>query len=96
MAASAVHRGDTTSVPVGYIEITGQASELVPVAQFANVTIGPVVVRRLITDEFDLSTDEGSEALKKEIEDVQLLVEQVISEQRGLVEDSIRFHNSKD
>ena len=95
MAPSATNRGDDSTVPVGYIEITGQASELVKTGDFSNVTIGPVAVRRLIPDTFDLDTDDGQADLKREIENVQVLVEHVISEQRGLVEDSLEFHAKK-
>ncbi len=96
MAASASHRGSAPLLDDGRLIITGQASELVPTGSFANVTIGPVVVTRVIPDDFDLESEDDQDRLKKEIENVQLLVEQVISEQRGLVEDSIKHHNSKD
>lgn len=44
-AKSATHRGVATVVSNGEIEISYQLSELVPVAQYANVTIGPVTLR---------------------------------------------------
>lgn len=44
---TAVHRGQAKVEVVGDNEIvvTGQGSEVVPVAQFANVTIGPVAIQ---------------------------------------------------
>jgi|SRR5580765_7695542 hypothetical protein len=42
---SGQHRGSATVMENGDIEITCQLSELVPVAQYANVTIGPVALR---------------------------------------------------
>src|SRR4051812_33729119 len=47
---SAAHRsvnggGKATVLDTGVIEISSQISELVPVAQYANVTIGPVMLR---------------------------------------------------
>lgn len=44
-ARSAQHRGTVTQLENGNLEIASQMSELVPVAQFANVTIGPVLLR---------------------------------------------------
>jgi hypothetical protein len=45
VAKSAQHRGSVTALSNGNIEISCQLSELVPVAQYANVTIGPVQLR---------------------------------------------------
>lgn len=92
---SSAHRGTTLiAVPIGtnglpMIEIMGQASELVPVAQYANVTIGPVAVRRWVEDTGD------DEELHERISDVQALVMDIIAEDREAVEESVRLHNQR-
>ena len=92
---TAEHRGETLSiVPIGengkpMIEIVAQASELVPVAQYANVTIGPVAVRRWVEDTGD------ADDLKAEIQATQEIVQDVISEDREAVEESVRLHNQR-
>lgn len=52
---SAVHRGDPQVEVLGtdMIRITGQGSELVPVAQYASVTIGPVAIMSTVRVPFD-------------------------------------------
>lgn len=52
---SAVHRGDPKIEITGKNEmrVTGQGSELVPVAQYASVTIGPVAVQLVFGVPFD-------------------------------------------
>lgn len=85
----------SSGVPIGangapMIEIISQSSETVPIAQYANVVIGPVAVRRWVEDTGDL------EDLKARISENQQLVEQVISEDREIVEESIRMHNERE
>lgn len=95
ISKSAAHRGATmVAVPLGgngrpMIEIMGQASELVPVAQYANVTIGPVAVRRWVEDTGD------DDQLRERISEVQALVQDIIAEDREAVEESVRLHNQR-
>lgn len=93
---TAVHRGATTGVgvPIGanglpMIEIIAQASELVPVAQYANVTIGPVAVRRWVEDTGDDSDLSASIAACQEV------VQGIIADDREAVEESVRLHNQR-
>jgi hypothetical protein len=98
---SAEHRGETAKIdkprlkPVqtpegaGW-EITCQASELVPVAQYANVTIGPIAVKRTVLDTGDLDD------LKQAIKEVQEVIYDVIAEDREAVEESVRLHNQRE
>lgn len=90
VAKSAQHRGTAAAVPLsdGLFEITAQASELVPVAQYANVTIGPIAVRRVVAC---ADMDE----LKEKITEVQEVIYDVIAEDREMVEESVRLHNQK-
>jgi hypothetical protein len=90
VAKSAQHRTVVIeNVPEGRAEITVQASELVPVAQFANVTIGPIAVRTVIP--FDDLDD-----IKNGIKELQGLISEVIADDRELVDASIRLHNLRE
>lgn len=98
---SAAHRksgngsGVAQKLEDGRIEISYQASELVPVAQYANVTIGPVQVTRIISDP-GTSDEEAHDAIKQEIKFISKIVEDVIAEDRALVEESVRLHNARE
>lgn len=88
---SAQHRGTTVVVPLeeDQFEIICQASELVPVAQYANVTIGPIAVRRTVRcDDMD--------SLKESIQEIQEVIYDVIAEDREAVEESVRLHNQRE
>jgi len=85
----------SSGIPIGsngkpMIEIISQSAETVPIAQYANVVIGPVGIRRWVED-----TDDREE-LKQAISAMQVLVEEVISEDREIVEESIRMHNERE
>jgi hypothetical protein len=58
---SAVHRGEAQVEAIGadMIRVTGQGSELVPVAQYASVTIGPVAVQMQFHVPFDTAVLAG-------------------------------------
>jgi hypothetical protein len=79
-------------VPIGsnglpMIEITVQASETVPVAQYANVVVGPIAIRRWIEDPQD------DDALRAAVDHHQDLVEGIVSEDRDLVQQSVAAYN---
>jgi hypothetical protein len=107
---AATHRGNTEIPPLapGMIEIIGQASELVPVAQYANVTIGPVAARRLIADpglsklvgtepdDWDDEQEAIADQFKGEYKVMQDLLQEVIAEDREAVEESVRLHNQRE
>lgn len=89
----ATHRSATAPIvyPLadGQFEITCQASELVPVAQYASVTVGPIAVKRVVT----LDSIDG---LKDAIQEVNVVLWDVIAEDRELIEESVRLHNNKE
>lgn len=90
---TAEHRGDKAEIrPLaeGEYEIICQASELVPVAQYANVTIGPLSVRRVVTSVSNTAD------LKKAIQEIQEVIYDVIAEDREAVEESVRLHNQRE
>lgn len=118
---SAKHRSVESSINpvmgsngVAALRLASQGSELVPVAQYASVTIGPVMIERFVEDpglteiaetlaanEWDV--DSLSKAQRKIYDGVkaqmsmgQHLVEQVIAEDRELVEESVRQHNARE
>jgi hypothetical protein len=80
------------AVPMGanglpMIEITVQSSETVPVAQFANVVVGPIAVRRWVED------TQNDDELREKINSNQELVESVVSEDRDIVQESVAAYN---
>lgn len=80
------------AVPIGanglpMIEITVQSSETVPVAQFANVVVGPIAVRRWVEDTQD------DDDLTEKIHRNQEMVESVVGEDRDLVQESVASYN---
>lgn len=79
---------------VGY-ELTAQASELVPVAQYANVTVGPVAVTRTIVIH-STDPDDVKEAVKDALEEMQDVVEDVVSADRNIVLESVEAHNRRE
>jgi DNA-binding protein YbaB len=105
----AVHRGSSAAPKAGvkklyhtpeggYYEVVGQASELVPVAQYANVTIGPVAIKRvvIIPDEENLSKDQLQDALKAALQEVQEVCEEVCAEDRETVLEEVRNTNERE
>lgn len=107
---SAAHRGTATVLNMREIEISVQLSELVPVAQYANVTLGPVQIR-WVTDNPGIEilgvVDWDETTLTQEQQDVydivrgylratSKLIEHSIAEDRELVEESVRLHNERE
>jgi hypothetical protein len=96
---SAAHRenGSATVLPGGNLEVASQLSELVPVAQYANVTIGPVMLRWVTQnpgieklgpvdwDEDDLTPEQQAvyDTVRGYIRATSKLIEHSISEDRG-------------
>jgi len=106
MNRTAKHRGSTAGkkagvtklyeIPEGSVyEITAQASELVPVAQYANVTIGPVAVTRQIIVKTD-DEEEIGKAIVAAMSTIQEACQEVIAEDREIVEESVRLHNQRE
>jgi hypothetical protein len=111
---SAAHRatGTATVTANGKLEISCQLSELVPVAQYANVTIGPVQLRWYadnpgIEKLGDVDWDEDEvvltpaqqkvyDTVRGYIRATSKLVEHAIAEDRELVEESVRLHNERE
>lgn len=108
MNKSAQHKsGIPNAVPEGMIEICAQVSELVPVAQYANVTIGPVYARRLIVDpgldkiadtnpqEWDEEQNAIADAFQNRVRNMQDLLEEIVAEDRESVLESVREVNKR-
>ena len=83
-----IRNGDGTAT------IVGSASELVPVAQYASVTLGPIQLVRTIDDPGD-DSDETREYLKERLSFVTDIVEEVLAEDRAAVEESVRLYNER-
>ena len=108
---SATHRGSATVLENGNLEIASQLSELVPVAQYANVTIGPIQLRwqtqnpgidKLGTVDWDdmdnMSAEQLAiyESVRGYIRATSKLIEHSIAEDREIVEESVRLHNERE
>jgi hypothetical protein len=94
----------------GNVEIAVQLSELVPVAQYANVTVGPVLLRwqaenpgieKLGTvdwDADDMTAEQQAvyDTVRGWLRATSRLIEHSIAEDRGLIEESVRLHNERE
>lgn len=67
--------------------VSYQASELVPVAQFANVTIGPIQVATI--------TNGDGEAAAEALEGIGEIVKDLMERDRAMVEESVRLYNER-
>lgn len=65
------------------VQISCGAAELVPTRQYANITVGPIGIKRFVTDGDD-------DHLLKEIEKTQKLCEMAVSSDRETVHNAIR------
>lgn len=108
---NATHRGVATALNHGELEIYVQLSELAPVAQYANVTIGPVSLRYVThnpgieelgvvnwDDDEDL-TDEQQEiydTVRGWLRATSAILEHHIADDRELVETSVAKHNERE
>jgi hypothetical protein len=107
----ASHRGSATVLSNGNIEIAVQLSELVPVAQYASVTLGPVQLRWQIDNpgieqlgnvDWDSMDDMSAEqqavydTVRGYLRATSKLIEHSIAEDRELVEESVRLHNERE
>lgn len=82
----------TREVPMGangkpMIEFWVQSSETVPVAQYANVVVGPIGARMWIEDDGD------EETLAEAIRSKQNLIEEIVGEDREIIFESVKFYN---
>lgn len=107
---TADHRGSATVLSNGNMEIAYQLSELVPVAQYANVTIGPVILRwqtdnpgieklgAVDWDADDLTAEQQKvyDTVRGYLRATSKLIEHSIAEDRELVEESVRLHNERE
>lgn len=110
MAKRADHRQaqPTSVVPEGMIEIGVQLSELVPVAQYANVTVGPMFARRLIPDpgldkldgtnslEYDDEQNAIADAFQAPFKTMLDLIEEIAGEDRESILESVREVNKRE
>lgn len=107
----AEHRGVATVVNEGELEIFVQLSELAPVAQYANVTIGPVSLRFITHnpgieklgvvnwDDDETLTDEQQaiyDSVRGILTATSRIIEHHISDDRELVEQSVAAHNARE
>jgi hypothetical protein len=105
-----IDRGTVTVMSNGNLEISCQLAETVPVAQYANVVIGPVGLRwqaqnpgidRLGVinwDEDDLTPEQQEiyDTVRGWLRATSKLVEHQIAEDREIVEESVRLHNERE
>ena len=106
----AVDAGTVTVMENGNLEIAVQASESVPVAQYANVMIGPVglrwqaanpgIAKLGVVDWDDPELDEEQQAIYDTVRGwlraTGKLCEHHIAEDREIVEESVRLHNERE
>lgn len=104
------HRGVATVLENGNLEIVVQLSELVPVAQYASVTLGPVLLRWQIDnpgiaklgsvdwEAGDLTEEQQAvyDTVRGYLRATSKLIEHSIAEDRELVEESVRLHNERE
>jgi hypothetical protein len=109
-AKAADHRGTATVLSNGNLEIAVQLSELVPVAQYANVTVGPVALRWQIEnpgieklgavdwDADDMTAEQQAvyDTVRGWLRATGKLIEHAIAEDRELIEESVRLHNERE
>lgn len=74
-------RGEDESVPVGMAMISAGASELINTGNYSNVTVGPILVKRIVPDD---------ENLMSEIQKTQSLCEKAVAEERETVQILLR------
>jgi hypothetical protein len=106
----AVVKGTATVMDNGVLEISCQLAETVPVAQYANVIIGPVGLRWSIInpgidklgvvdwEEQDLTPEQQAiyDEVRGYLRATSKLVEHQISEDRDIVEESVRLMNQRE
>lgn len=96
----------------GEVLISGQLSELVPVAQYASVTLGPVMLAWKLgntdmsvladvdwDDEDTPLTDEQQavyDRVRNSMRSTGRIIEEVLAEDRETVERSVRMHNERE
>lgn len=73
---SAESRGEQLDPVPGMAVISCAASELIATRNYSNVTVGPIVVKRMVPDD---------DNLKAEIQKTQALCEEAVSEERQTV-----------
>lgn len=109
-AKPADHRGSATVLSNGNIEVASQMSELVPVAQYANVTIGPVALRwqaenpgieklgPVDWEAGNLTAEQQKiyDTVRGWLRATSTLIEHSIAEDREIVEESVRMHNERE
>jgi hypothetical protein len=106
----ASHRGSATVLDNGNVEIAYQLSELVPVAQYASVTIGPVQLRwqaqnpgidklgPVDWDDDTLTAEQQRvyDTVRGWLRATSKLIEHSIAEDREIIEESVRLHNERE
>lgn len=93
----------------GFVEVQVQGSELVPVAQYASVTLGPIgfkfhasgvdmsVLGDVDWDNPDLTKEqeEAFDRAKNMARGGMAIISEIMNEDRALVEESVRRHNQR-
>lgn len=72
------------------MEISCAAAELVPTRQYANITVGPIVIKRMVPIDFDGFTESEINSMKKAIKEIQVLCEEAVADDRSTVHNMIR------
>lgn len=79
---------DETGKPM--IQISCAAAELIPTRQYANVTTGPIVVKRWIPVDFKGFSEEEISCMKFAVKQMQEVCEAAVAEDRQTVHALIR------
>lgn len=103
--------GEAANLGDGQTLVTVQLSELVPVAQYANITLGPIQISYKLSgvdwdiladidwDSDDPLTDEQQkhyDRMRNSLRSTGKVIEHHIGDDRSLVEESVRFHNERE
>ena len=106
-----VPKGKLTPLENGQVRVANSMSELVPVAQYANVVLGPVSLEWTLSDldmealiDVDWESDENLTPEQQAVFDravgalsaTSKVLEQVLAQDREIVEESVRLHNERE
>lgn len=83
---------DENGVPM--MQISCAATELVPTRQYANVTVGPVVVKRWVPIDFKGFSESELISMKLSIKEIQICCEEAVAEDRKSLHALIRQSDS--
>jgi hypothetical protein len=74
---------DNRGIPL--IHISCAAAELIPTRQYANVTVGPVVIKRWIPIDFKGFSEDELNSMKLAVKEIQSICEEAVADERQTV-----------